>query len=148
MSTGTDVVTSALQDIGVYSALQPANPESLETGRVTLNSMLSTWEDDNIKLGTVPLETIGSELSEPSGARIGIETNLALALAPKFPGAQISIELRRQAYREYQTILNLWQEKSIPKRKVRSTLMKGQGNKRYGNTRWEYVYFPKGSTIG
>ena len=147
MTTGTKIVQRALGKLGVYSPLQPAQPESLEAAKDTLNSMLSEWYDDGIDLGTVPLNAIGDELSEPSGARNAIQNNLALQLAPDFPATQVSSELVRQANLGYNKINRLWGAIEIPKAKVRDTLPVGQGNKTYGHRRLD-AFFPEDSDLG
>ena len=146
MSSGTSVIQGALQKISAHSPLQPAPPEAIETGRLVLNSMLSEWEDDGINLSIAPLETAGSELSEPLGTRNAIMFNLALALAPDFPGAQVSDELRRQAKKSYNKTKRIWKVIEIPKPQVRETLPQGQGNMR--NSKWDYTFFPEDSEIG
>lgn len=149
MSTGTKVVQRALGHIGVHSPLQPASPEALDVGKDTLNSMLASWLDDwGIDMGTVPLNAIGDELSEPLGATNDIQYNLAMALKIDFPGAQFSPELKQAAAEGFQRILRTWSSPVIPKMIPRSTLPKGQGNKRGGNSRWDSTFFPEGSDLG
>lgn len=148
MSTGTAIIQNALSHIGAHSAIQPATAEALEVGKTRLDSMLSGWFDTwGIDMGTVPLEVVGSELSEPLGARNGIEYNLAIMLAPDFPGAQVSPTLARFARESFSDILSTWGDSSIPKVKVRGTLPKGQGNKRF-NHRWDSTFFDEGEEIG
>jgi len=149
MTTGTKVIQRALQHIGAHSPLQPANPEALNNAKDTLNSMLASWEDDwGIVMGTVPLDAIGDELSEPMGARNDIQYILAMALRADFPGSQSDPLLPRMADEGFQRILRTWTTPEIPKAVVRGTLPKGQGNKRGGGIRWDYTFFPKDSEIG
>jgi len=113
----------------------------------TLNSMIAEWVDDNIDMGCVPLASPGSELSEPLGSRNAITDNLAILLQPMFPGTQVSIELKANALKGMSKISTQWESVVIPKRMVRDSLPKGEGNKPrqgiYGNT-----YFDVGDTIG
>jgi len=149
MTTGTKIVQAALQKIGAHSPLQPANSESLDVGRDVLNAMIAQWEDNGILMGCVPLKVIASELSEPHGAKNAIIYNLALALAPDFPGAQVSSELKAQAQKSYNLIKRLWKEIEIPKRKVRGTYPRGQGHKvEYLDGFWDEIYFEEGEEIG
>ena len=149
MTVGTKVVQRALGHIGVHSPLQPASPEALEIGRDTLNSMLSGLYDDwGIDLGTVPLDAIGDDLSEPMGARNHIQYMLALQLSIDFPGSQVSQQLKAQADRGLETLKRAYSKVEIPLKVAGTTLPTGQGNKRGGSTRWEPTFYPEGSEIG
>lgn len=150
MTTGTKIVQRALSHIGAHSIAQPANPESLEVGKDTLNSMLASWLDEwGIDTGAVPLNVIGGDLSEPLGARMHIEYNLAMALYPDFPGSQMASNLPQLAQKGFDSILTTWGDSSIPNARVRGTLPRGQGNKRGGNNnRWTRTFFKKGTEIG
>ena len=84
MSDGTVIIKAALKEIGAHSIAAPADPESVEVGMNTLNSMLQIWLSQGIDLGIVPLETPGDELSEPLETTQAIIDNLAIGLAPNF----------------------------------------------------------------
>lgn len=146
MSTGTKIVQDALAKIGAHSVTFPAKPESLETGKDELNSMIAGWQDDNISFGAVPLNAIGDELSEPLGLRTTIINNLAVRCHPLFPGSQISSELVGLANRGYNEMVARYQTFTIPKPQARGTLPKGQGNER-GYTRND-PFFKAGDEIG
>jgi len=149
MTTGTKIVQSALQKIGVNSPLQPANPESLELGKDTLNGMIAQWEDNGILMGCVPLKVIGSELSEPHSAKNAIIYNLAIALSPDFPGSQVSNTLQTQANKGYNLIKRIWKEIEVPKRKARGGYPKGQGHRvEYIDGFWEETFFEEGEEVG
>lgn len=147
MTAGTKIVESALQKIGVHSPLQPASPEALQTGMDKLNAMISEWEDDKIILGAVPLSALGNDLAEPLGARNAIENQLALVLAPDFPGAQISTELHRQAKLTYNKLVRRWKVRDVRKQKVRGSLPLGQGNK-FFNSRYTNTFYEEGDELG
>lgn len=155
MSAGTEVVQRALKHLGVHSPLKPAAPETLEEGKNTLNGMLAMWRDRfSINMGTVPLNAIGDELSEPLGAKNEIEYCLAISMAPMFPGSKIVNNpiawqlLQGQANKGFQSILSTWGTVTIPRIKPRRTLPKGQGNKRGGNWIYDYTFYPAGSELG
>ena len=148
MSTGAKILKRALQNIGAHSELMPASPESIEVAKDTLNGMIARWEDNNIKMGCVPLEVEGSELSEPLGAMNGVIFNLALELHPQFPGSQISPELRANAFKTYNEIVRRWKIVEIPKPIARGTLPLGQGNKSFGTGSFSQTYFEKDQEIG
>ncbi len=146
MSTGTYIVTRALQKIGAHTVLKPANSDSLDNGKMVLNSYISELQDDNIDTGAVPLDAIGDELSEPQGITNQIVNNLAILLEPDHPGAQISPQLRVNAAKGAAMIRRKYKVTVIPKQVVRETLPKGSGNRE--NHYYDDVYFGKGEEIG
>lgn len=147
MTTGTKIVQSAMQKIGVHSPLQPATPEALATGLRVLNAFRSELQDRSIDVGAVPIEDLGDDFSEALGSRNAIEYNLALALAPDFPGAQVSQELSRQARLGMAYLKRKWQTLDIPKPQVRETLPKGQGNQSDRGL-FHQTFFDEGEEVG
>ena len=149
MTIGTKIIHSALTKIGAHTPLQPANPEAMVLAKDTLNAMLSEWYDEGIILGCVPLKVIGSELSEPSGAKNAIIFNLALTLAPDFPGSQVSTELVRQANKTFNRMKRVWKDIEIPNRKARGTYPRGQGhNVEFLGGFWDETFFEEGQDVG
>ena len=67
MATANDIVTDALQMLGVYSPLKPTNPESLITGLNGLKRLISSWQDDGIDMGAVPITVLADNPSIPEG---------------------------------------------------------------------------------
>lgn len=131
MSTGTAIIQEALQEIGAHSVASPAGPESIETGRKKLNSMIQRWESELIIMGCVPLSAPGQELSEPSDARDAIVQNLALRLVPNFNnGRAVNItDLKEQAKDGLRYLERNYKTHTIPKRVPSATLPKGEGNR-------------------
>lgn len=146
MSTGTKLVQNALKKLGVFSVVKPTNPETLEDVMDALNSMYARWQDDGIDCGAVPLNAIGKEFSEPLGLTNVFEDNLAIEVQPYFEGSKISTRLLTNANKGYQDMLTKYQAITIPKLQARSTLPKGQGNKR--NVYWDKTFFDTGEEIG
>lgn len=146
MSSGTVIIESGLKLIGAHSLAAPADPESIELGMNTLNSMLQLWLSQAIDLGIIPLQAPGDELAEPMDARQAIIDNLAIALAPNFetPTGPVSPILRGAANRGYASIENLYQIVTIPNKVVSSTLPRGAGNNRGS---WNSPFAGKGATI-
>jgi hypothetical protein len=145
MSIGTYIVHRALAKIGAHSKLKTANSDSLENGRVVLNSYIAALQDDSMDTGAVPLSAITDDLSEPLGITNYIVDNLAILLEPDHPGAQVSPTLRANAVKGARMIRRKYRVTVIPKQVVRETLAKGQGNNTYPTSR---TYFEKGETIG
>lgn len=146
MSSGTTIITRALQSIGAHSIVSPAAPESIVLGMEKLNSMLEMWLTLGIDLGTIPLEKPGDDLGEPSDTTNGIINKLALELAPNFDNGKVvvSVDLRINATVGYNNIKNLYQTVCVPDKVVSSTLPVGAGNQRRSRQR---TYKPIGSTV-
>ena len=144
MSTGTQIIHGALRRLKAHSSLNPAPTETIEISLDVLNGMVSQWEDEGIRMGCVPLQTHGQELSEPKGVKNALMDNLAIQLQSELPGTQVSQELRANAKKGRNMIDRLWRPVTIPKRKVRGSTPKGQGN----NMWMESPYFDQGDEIG
>lgn len=146
MSTGTEIITKALQKLGASSKVSPASPESITLGMDALNSMIEMWESKNIITGMTPLEVPGDELNNPRDITNGIINNLAIELAPDFDNGKtvVSPTLMRQANIGYNSIITLYQIVVVPDKVISSTTPVGAGNERYFRAR----NFPvKGQTI-
>lgn len=132
MSSGTEIITEALQKIGAHSVASPASPEAIVTGKNVLNGMLQQWLSVGVDMGVAPLDAPGDELSEPMDARNGIIDSLALMLAPFFSNGKqvVSPELSRSARIGYTFIKKMYQPVAIPQKKVSSTMPMGAGSTR------------------
>jgi len=132
MSSGTEIIQTALQRIGVHSVAAPASPEAIVSGKDMLNSMLQMWQSIGVELGAVPLNAPGDELGEPMDARAGIIDNLAIYMAPEFSNGKqiVSPELSRSARIGYAFIKKMYQSIEIPKKKMSSTMPLGAGSTR------------------
>ena len=146
MSIGTKIIEAALKEIGAHSIAAPADPESVEVGKETLNSMLQLWLSQCIDLGIVPLDDPGDELGEPDDTRQVIIDNLAIALAPNFDNGDnvVSAELRNAGRRGFNRVKGLYQKLTIPDKVVSSTLPRGAGNRRQ---QWSKAFSGPGATI-
>ena len=147
MTIGTKIIESALSRIGAHSVVSPANPESVNDAKDILNSWLAALYDSGVRMGTVPLNAPGDELSEPLGARNAIVDNLAILCKPLFEGAVVSPELNANALKGLSQIKRTWKPIVIPKAQVRDTLPKGQGNRTHGSW-YPDAYFKKGDELG
>lgn len=147
MSIGTEVIKDALKKIGAHSIAAPAAPETIIEGRDVLNSMIQQWETQGIKLGVVPLDAPGDELSEPLDSRNAIVNNLAVEMAPFFDNGQnvVSPSLAANAQRTFNIIKDTYQEFTVSNKIPSSTLPVGAGNRRNRNRR---VFFGKNVTLG
>ena len=147
MSTGTRIIQDALKLIGAHSVVSPAGPESIEDGRVALNSMLEMWNSKNIQIGTTPLEVAGDELNEPADCRNAIVQKLAIEVAPLFDNGKlvVSPELRALAKVNFQDVRSLYGKLTIPRKVLSSTTPTGAGNSNGNFTR---RFWPKDSAVG
>ena len=85
MTTANDIVTPALQALGVHSEVLPADPSLFEVGRKRLVSLLEDLAADSIELGTTddPIvlpTTLATDIDEQNGARQGLIDVLAQRL--------------------------------------------------------------------
>lgn len=146
MSSGTDLIHDALQEIGAYSVTMPASPQSVEAGRRKLNSMMELWLSNGLILGTTPLEAAGDDLNEPDDCRNCIVTNLALELAPMFSTGSpvVSQILVRNAQNAYALVQKLYRTIAIPTKTISSTTPRGAGNR---GGAYRGIYFPRGTKI-
>lgn len=130
MSTGTDIIQKALQEIGAHSVVSPASAESILAGKDALNSMLEMWLSKGIDFGFSPLDAPGDTLDEPPDVRNGIISSLAIILAPNFDNGKgvVSPELRSIANSQFHTIQRIYRKVTIPKKVVSSTLPRGAGS--------------------
>jgi hypothetical protein len=146
MSTGTEIIHEALQEIGAHSDVAPASSASVTLGMKKLNSMLESWLSQGINVGFTPLSVPGDDLDESPSSRGGIVYQLALRLAGPFDNGKniVSQDLRRNARIEFQVIKNLYKRVTVPEKVVSSTLPVGAGNSKGTNRR---VFFKKGGTV-
>ena len=147
MSTGTSLVQQALQKIGVHSAIKSANAEAMENGRKVLNSLFEELTDKDIIIGARPLEAIGQEFGEPSGATNPIIYLLAERLQIDYIGTEPSMNLTKMANRAMNYLELYYEAISIPNPTVRNTLPKGQGNYRDRDYQTS-TYFKAGDELG
>jgi hypothetical protein len=149
MSTGTDIVKRALQQIGASSAVSEPSADALDTGFDKLNGMISLWSSKGIQTGATPLNVIGDELNEKSDCRDAIIDNLSIRLAPDFDNGKqiVSQDLRANARRGLAQITSLYGTFTVPDKVVSSTLPKGQGNRRFTRNTND-AFFHEGEKIG
>ena len=148
MTTGTNIVKRALQEIGAASAVSEPSAESLATGLENLNSMIAMWVSKGIDTGAVALGVIGDELGENLDCRNGIIFNLAVYMAPNFDNGKVVVSagLAANARREFGDIKSLYQTFTVPKKVVSSTLPMGQGNSHsFGDSS---TFFKEGDSLG
>ena len=125
MATVRDVVSGALKLLAVRAAESPISAAEVEDGRVSLNDMMSEWEERNIHTGFVPLGDAEDELSVPDFAVGAIKAKLALYIAPEYdkrPSADL-IERSRSSFTALRSALVRIRKSPFP-----DTLPVGSGN--------------------
>lgn len=83
MTTALEIVTGALQELGVLDADEAATAEDAARGLKKLNDMIAAWENDDLVLG-VPALVLVDTISLPASHIEALETNLAIRLGPSF----------------------------------------------------------------
>jgi hypothetical protein len=84
MTTGTEVIHDALQEILVQADEQEYQPAEYQSGMRALNDMVSEWDISGLALGFTLLTNITDTVTVPAGLIGALKTNLALRLAPQF----------------------------------------------------------------
>ena len=89
MATGSDIVTDALAEIGVFASETAIEADDMQLGIRKLNDMLISWNDSGTNLGFIPILNEADTVRVPRGANRAVIVNLAVLLAAPF-GKQIS----------------------------------------------------------
>ncbi len=82
--TVTQIVTGALQLLGVKVNETAIEASEAEDGRVALNDMMNEWSVDGINIGYESLDSVEDELFVTLGAVGAIKANLAVYIAPEY----------------------------------------------------------------
>jgi len=130
MSTGTELIQTALKKIGAHSRLAPASSDTILDGRDALNSMLEVWRSKGIILDVVPLNAPGDDLGEPADTRNAIINNLAIEMATFFDNAsqRVSDTLRLNARNSYNDVKDLYWNPDVTIQTRANQLPAGEGN--------------------
>lgn len=147
MSSGTFIVRSALNRIGVSTFFKTLPSETINDGRDTLKSMLQMWKTQGIEIGFAPLDASGDELGEPLDTRNAIVDNLALMLAPNFDNGKqpnVSPQLKANARSGYAWVKQQYRPLDVPNKRVSSTTPVGIGNINGVNSR---TFFEEGEEL-
>lgn len=104
MSTNIQIITDALQGLGVIGEGETPSAEQGAYCLRQLNQMLASWAEDDIDLGYVVQDGTGDTCPIPQWAESGVWGKLALRVAAHY-GATASPELVSQADDGYNTIL-------------------------------------------
>lgn len=101
-----EIVIDALEYLIVQADEQKIPQSEAKAAIRTLNDLMSKWDAQGISLGFSEVSDMGDIMTVPIGAKMGIKTNLALALAPKYnvaPDAGL-VMLARDGYRALLTL--------------------------------------------
>lgn len=152
MSAGTVIFHNALKVIGAYSIAAQADPEADVDLMNMYNSMIIEWFGLEIKAidGNPllnPIKVPGEELGEPLDTKLAIEYNLAVLAFPLFHAGNkpLSPVTSKTAERLLNYLKTVYQDVTIPKMVVSSTLPRGEG---VSPVRNQGPYFDRGETIG
>lgn len=125
-----DIVTQALEELGLASYVYDMQPEQLESVKRRLDVMVAGWNAEGIRIGC-PIGTLGtSDLDEDSGIPdVSIEavyTNLAVLIGPMF-GRVVSETTKGRAKHTKDVLMA---RAFVPPRQILpSTMPAGAGNR-------------------
>jgi hypothetical protein len=127
MTTGTEVIHDALQEILVQADEQEYQPAEYQSGMRALNDMVSEWDISGLALGFTLLTNIADPVTVPAGLIGAVKSNLAVRLAPQFdkqitPGLFALAKSGMKAVRHFAVV-------QLPTR-MPSTMPIGSGNER------------------
>ena len=106
MTTATEVIHDALQEILVQADEQEYQPAEYQSGMRGLNDMLSEWDALGYSLGFTLLVNITDTVTVPAGVIGAVKTNLAMRLAPQFD-KQVTQGLAMRAKDGMQAVMNI-----------------------------------------
>ena len=101
--TYADAVTRALRLIGVIGTYESADAAQGAQGLEMLNSMMTGWEGDGIKIGYFPAVDGTQDMNIPTKYERGVIANLAVDMCPVYE-RQPSAAVIRMAEQGYDTI--------------------------------------------
>ena len=152
MSSGTEVFHNALKLIGAFSIAAPADPEADVDMMNFYNSMALEWHglqilDKNGGPLLNPIKVPGEELGERLDVKTAIEYNLAVLAFPLFHTGNkpLSPVIINTANRLLDYLKTVYQDVTIPKMVVSSTLPRGDG---VSPGRNQGPFFDRDETIG
>lgn len=137
MATAIFVITSAMQDIGATSTINPASPDALNTSLNRLVQMLNQWLK-KVDLGdnfVLPTETT-DEMNNDADTDLVIIQNLSIVIAPTLR-KPITLDQRINARESYDDLLvnhGIRPEQPYP-----SSLPRGQGRRHVPFSRQYYI---------
>jgi hypothetical protein len=102
METAASVIKSALQEILIQASESDLEADEYQDGLIYLNRMMTSYAADGINLGYTNVTNLGSPITVPDGAIMGMVKNLAVMLWSQFsePGTPIDPVLLRAAEQE------------------------------------------------
>lgn len=134
MTTVKDIVTDALEDLVVQSDEAPIEASEAKTAIRVLNQMMAMYASIGINLGYTEVDSLDDRITVPAGAMLGIVSNLATRLAPKYITGTVPLTLLKASAEGYEALLRM--AISVGATVYPSTLPVGAGNS-----------YPDGSTF-
>lgn len=137
MATAILVITSAMQDIGATSAINPASPDAVNTTFNRLVQMLNQWVL-KVDLGdsfVIPTETT-SEMNNDADTDLVIIQNLSIIISPTLR-KPVTLDQRINARESYNDLLVNHAKR--PEQPYPSSLPRGQGRRHVPFSRQYYI---------
>ena len=130
MATAAQLIKASLQRILVQASEAELEPDEYQDAIFALNNYMLDLDASGITLGYTEVNSLGDEITVPTGALRGIIANLAIEVAPDYNG-QITPGLQKAAIEGLATMRKLGVAKPITS--FPDTLPTGSGNEWYEN---------------
>lgn len=111
--TNIQLITDALRELNVISAVETPGPEEGAHALRKLNQMMAEWEEAGVRLEYFAQTLLSDDCPIPAYAESGATAQLATRLASTY-GAEVSIALAASATNGYATILRTAMAAALP----------------------------------
>ena len=133
-----------MEDLVVQADEAPIEPSEAKTAIRILNQMMAMFDSKGISLGYTVVDSLDDEITVSDGAMLGISSNLAVYLAPKYLTGEIPSTLLFAAKTGMDTLMQIGV--SVGSTYYPGTLPRGSGNDYPDHT--DSTFFPGlGDTI-
>lgn len=120
-----EIVIDALETLIVQASEAPIEQSEAAAAIRALNDMMTQWEAIGINLGYTIVADMADVITVPLGAVLGIKSNLALYLAPKY-NVQPTALMLKNASDSYQAVIDISTE--LASSEYPGNLPQGTGN--------------------
>lgn len=129
MTLKRQLIYDAYEEIGLASYAYDLSPEEIQSAVRKLDQMISTWSNNNLKLGFVFGDTADIDAGTPEAADDAIAMNLAIRLAPSH-GKSVSPDTKAAAAMALTSLYNM-STRPQPQRLDHRAVPKGQGERNF-----------------
>lgn len=137
MATVAQVIKASLQRILVQASEAPLEADEYQDAIFAMNNYMLALDADGIQLGYTEVDSLGDQVTIPTGALRGLIANLAIEVSPDYDGV-ITPGLQLAAAEGLKTMRKLGQR--MGQTAYPSTLPIGSGN--YDDTFIDFHFYP------